>query len=91
MKKRTWEGNGRWRLMTLYFSSDDVLLQYDRDSGCGDDFEDRDDNNVVDQPGELQGKRQHWPGLAEERSSEDFQPLMTRVIRVTRYFPLKDL
>ena len=50
----------------------------------------RDDNNVVNQPGELQGKRQHWPGLAEERSSEDFPPLMTRVIRVTRDFTLKD-
>ena len=94
MKKRTWEGNGQWQLMTLYFSSDDVKMMYsynDRDSGCGDDFEDRDNNNIVDQPGELQGKRQHWPGLAEERSSEDFPPLMTRVIRVTRDFALKDL
>ena len=51
----------------------------------------RDDNNVVNQPGELQGKRQHWPGLAEERSSEDFPPLMTSVIRVIRDFALKDL
>ena len=42
-------------------------------------------------PGELQGKRQHWPGLAEERSSGDFPPLVTRVIRVNRYFPLKAL
>ena len=53
--------------------------------------EERDHNNVVDQPGELQGKRQHWPGLAEERSSGDFPPLVTRVIRVTRDFALKDL
>ena len=77
-----------------FISSDDVKMMYsynDRDSGCGDDFEDRDNNNIVDQPGELQGKRQHWPGLAEERSSEDFPPLMTRVIRVTRDFALKDL
>ena len=91
MKKRTWEGNGRWRLMTLFFSSDDVLVHYDRDSGCGDDFEDRDDNNVVDQPGELQGKRQHWPGLAEERSSGDFPPLTTRVYQSDQISSIKGL
>ena len=56
MKKRTWEGNGRWRLMTLYFNSDDVLVQYDRDSGCGDDFEDRDDNMLLINLGSCKGK-----------------------------------